>query len=102
MKNPDHLAKYSHPSHFNELCRRAADEPHLVHEHYDAPKCSVDKDCPEQTDPVHRARYRHTNLPDYLIPCPFQEGCYDKSSEHRIAYFHDEELPSIKSESFFK
>jgi hypothetical protein len=97
QNSKDHTNEYSHPCRFNELCRRAAEEPHLVHERHSVSKCSQDRDCSEQTDPVHRAKFRHTNLPDYLIPCRFQEGCYNKSSEHRIKYFHGEELPSIKS-----
>jgi hypothetical protein len=102
QSSKDHTNEYSHPCRFNELCRRAADEPHLVHERHNVSKCSKDRDCSEQTDPVHRAKYRHTNLPDYLFPCRHQEGCYDKSSDHRIKYFHGEELPSIKSNLFFK
>ena len=93
----DHTKQYSHPCRFNELCRNQADEPHLVHQRHDVPRCSEDKDCRERTDPIHRAKYRHTNLPDYLFPCRNQEGCYDKSPEHRIKYSHGEELPLIKS-----
>ena len=94
----DHIAKYSHPCRFNELCRNQASEPHLTHERHNVPKCSDDKNCAKLTDPIHRAEYRHTNLSDYLVPCRHQEGCYDKSSEHRKKYSHGEELPSIKSE----
>jgi hypothetical protein len=97
----DHYEKYSHPCRFNELCRRQADEPYLVHERHNVPKCSKDSDCPERTDPVHRAKYRHTNLPDYLFPCRYQDSCYDKSPDHRIKFSHGEELPSIKSKLFF-
>jgi hypothetical protein len=62
----DHTEQYSHPCHFNELCRRQADEPHLNHERHNVSRCSDDKDCSEKTDPIHRAKYRHTGLPDYL------------------------------------
>jgi uncharacterized protein (TIGR02452 family) len=97
----DHTEKYSHPCRFNELCRRQTDEPHLIHEHHNVSRCSDDKDCRERTNPVHRAKYRHTGLPDYLLPCRYQDNCYDKSSEHRLKYFHGEELPSIKSNYAF-
>ncbi len=98
----DHTEKYSHPCRFNELCRRQADEPHLIHDRHNVPKCSDDRDCRELTDPVHRAKYRHTNLPDYFFPCRYQDVCYDKKPEHRMRFFHGEELPSIKSKFFFK
>jgi hypothetical protein len=96
----DHTVKYSHPCRFNELCRNKATESHLVHERHNVSVCSRNEKCSEIEDPVHRAKYRHTNLPDYLVPCPSQNECYDKSSKHRIEYFHGEALPSIKSELF--
>ncbi|CAM4829677.1 unnamed protein product [Rotaria magnacalcarata] len=92
----DHMEKYSHPCRFNEACRNQNTEPHLVHERHDAPMCSDDRDCVERTNPVHRAQYRHTNLPDYLIPCRNQASCRDTSDDHRKKYFHGEELPSKK------
>jgi hypothetical protein len=98
----DHIEQYSHPCRFNELCRKQADEPYLVHERHNASRCSDDKDCSKKTDPVHRAQYRHTGLPDYLIPCRHQDTCNDKSSEHRMMYSHGEELPSIKSKFLFQ
>ncbi|CAF5062388.1 unnamed protein product [Rotaria sp. Silwood1] len=54
------------------------------------------KNCSQLIDPVHRAQYRHSNLPDYLIPCRYQDNCYEKSPSHRKKYFHGETLPSIK------
>jgi hypothetical protein len=96
----DHTEKFSHPCRFNELCRRQADEPHLIHQHHKVPKCTQDRDCSEKTNPVHRAQYRHTGLPDYLFPCRHQENCYDKSNEHRQKFFHGEEIPSINSKFF--
>jgi hypothetical protein len=92
----DHNAKYSHPCRFNELCRNKDDEPHLVHEHHNVPTCSHDENCSEKANAIHRATYRHKNLPDYLIPCRYQKECRDKSSNHRTKYFHDETLPLIK------
>jgi hypothetical protein len=69
-------------------------EPHLVHKHHKVSKCS------ERGDPMHRAEYLHTKLPDYLIPCRRQNDCPDKSIDHRIRYFHGETIPSFKSNFF--
>jgi hypothetical protein len=96
------MEQYSHPCRFNELCRRQADEPHLNHERHNVSRCSDDKDCSKKTDPVHRATYRHTGLPDYLCPCRYQDTCYEKSPEHRIRFFHGEELPLVKSKFLFQ
>ena len=87
-----HIAEFSHPCRFSEVCRR--NEPHLVHIPHPIPMCSNDEKCTKRGDPIHRAQYRHTNLPDYLIPCRFQEKCTSKSKEeHRIKYFHGEKVP---------
>ncbi|CAF1654972.1 unnamed protein product, partial [Adineta ricciae] len=77
-------------------CRKQADEPHLVHQNHKVPRCTDDRDCREKADPVHRAQYRHRGLPDLLMACQYQELCYDKSDEHRLRYFHGEEIPSFK------
>jgi hypothetical protein len=98
QNSKDHTDNYSHPCRFNELCRNQASEPHLVHKRHDIPMCLEDRGCSERSNPVHRAEYRHSGLPDYLIPCRFQEACYDKSPDHRMKFFHGEEIPSIKSE----
>ncbi|CAF3326108.1 unnamed protein product [Rotaria socialis] len=92
----DHTDKYSHFCRFNELCRNQAGEPHLVHKKHNVPKCLEDKSCSERTNPVHRAEYRHSGLPDYLIPCHFQDTCYDKTPDHRLRFFHGEEIPRIR------
>ena len=98
QNSKDHTEQYAHLCRYNELCQRKASEPHLIHESHRVPKCSDGDNCAERVDPVHRAMYRHVNLPDYLFPCRFQENCYNKSFDHRLRYFHGEELPSIKSE----
>ncbi|CAF1302379.1 unnamed protein product [Rotaria sp. Silwood1] len=97
QNSKDHINNYSHPCRFNELCRNKDSEPHLVHKRHNVPKCSEDENCSQLIDPVHRAQYRHSNLPDYLIPCRYQDNCYEKSPSHRKKYFHGETLPSIKS-----
>ncbi|CAF1261786.1 unnamed protein product [Adineta steineri] len=91
-----HIDEFSHPCRFNELCRKQSDEPHLTHQHHKVSKCTKDRDCNEKSNPIHRAQYRHTGLPDFLLPCRHQDCCYDKSDEHRSKYFHGEEIPSIK------
>lgn len=98
----DHTEQYSHPCRFNELCRQPEKEPHLIHECHNISKCPDDKGCSKRTDPVHRAQYHHTGLPDYLIPCRYQDICYNSTSEHRIRYSHGEEIPSIKSQFIFQ
>ncbi|CAF0907729.1 unnamed protein product [Rotaria sordida] len=99
QNNEEHKKKYSHPCRFNELCRNPSSEPHLVHKQHNSPMCSDDQACSKRSDPVHRAEYRHTGLPDYLIPCHFQDACYDKKPDHHIRFFHGEEIPSIKKHS---
>ena len=96
----DHTRKYSHPCRFSELCQNKINEPHLVHERHNIPTCSQDKSCSEKVDPVHRAKCPHTQLPDYLIPCRYQNKCLDESANHRIKYFHGEALPLIESKIF--
>ena len=94
QNSKSHMERYSHPCRYNELCNRAADEPHLTHKRHDVPNCSAGRDCNKLTDPVHRAKYRHRNLPDYLLPCRFQQDCRDKkNAQHCQRYFHGEELP---------
>ena len=92
---PDHIAKYSHPCRFSELCRNQASEPHLVHLRHDVPRCTDDENCTQKHDPIHRAKYRHKNLPDYLFPCRNQAQCRDTTTEHRIKHSHGEKLPGI-------
>ncbi|CAF3925214.1 unnamed protein product [Adineta steineri] len=94
-----HKKQYSHPCGYSELCIRKAKEPYLTHERHNALKCAQDRNCLEKHDPIHRATYRHTNLPDYLIPCRKQTNCPDQSSKHRIKYFHGENLPLIRRKS---
>ena len=93
----DHTNQYSHPCRFNELCQRQADESHLTHRHHNVPRCSEDRICHAQMDPIHRAKFRHSGLSDFLLPCRFQETCHDKSADHRMKYFHGEEILSFKS-----
>ncbi|UJR17934.1 hypothetical protein I4U23_004833 [Adineta vaga] len=91
-----HIKEFSHPCAFSELCSRKSKEPYLTHERHNVLKCAQDKTCLKKDDPIHRAEFRHTNLPDYLIPCRKQTNCPDKSPNHRMKYFHGETLPLIK------
>ncbi|CAF4730203.1 unnamed protein product, partial [Rotaria sp. Silwood2] len=91
-----HTKQFSHPCPYSELCKRKAKEPHLTHERHNVLKCTKDKYCSEKINPIHRANYRHTNLPDYLSLCRKQSNCQDTSLKHRIKYFHGETLPLIK------
>ncbi|CAF4770924.1 unnamed protein product [Rotaria sp. Silwood2] len=86
----DHNAKYSHPCPYSELCRER--ETHLTHEPHTVSKCRDDKACDKLDDPFHRASYRHTGRPDFLIPCRLQKGCSDKSFSHRKKYSHGEDV----------
>ncbi|CAF1674359.1 unnamed protein product [Rotaria magnacalcarata] len=94
-----HTKQFSHPCPYSELCKRKVKESHLTHERHNVLKCSKDKYCLEKNNPIHRANYRHTSLPDYLILCRKQSNCQDTSLKHRIKYFHGETLPLIKSKS---
>jgi hypothetical protein len=91
-----HNKKYSHPCRYSELCRSQSDHPHLEHIHHLVSICRYDKNCREIIDPIHRAKYRHSNLPDFLVPCRNQKTCKDKTTEHRTKYSHGEKvsLPS--------
>ncbi|UJR12851.1 hypothetical protein I4U23_017025 [Adineta vaga] len=86
----EHNSKYSHPCRFSELCRNH--EPNLTHEPHRVSTCHEDENCKKLVDPFHRVKYRHTDLPDYLIPCRFQQKCDDKSDKHRIRYSHGEQV----------
>ena len=87
---PSHNAQYSHPCPFSELCRKR--EPHFAHEPHRVSMCKKDKKCDQLTDPFHRAEYRHTDLPDFLLPCRYQAACYEHSAEHRVTYSHGEQV----------
>lgn len=86
----DHNAKYSHPCRYSELCRE--NEPHLTHKPHVVPKCRDDEACNKLDDAFHRASYRHTGRPDFLIPCRRQKECLDKSFFHRKQYSHGEDV----------
>ena len=85
---PSHNSNYSHPCRFSELCQEH--EPHLTHEPHRVPQCRDGGRCNKLTDPIHRMKYRHTDLPDFLIPCSRQETCRDISDTHRMKYSHGE------------
>lgn len=85
-----HNAQYSHPCPYSELC--CTKEPNFTHEPHLVSMCKNDTKCNQLTDPFHRAEYRHTDLPDFLVPCRYQEKCYEKSPEHRVAYSHGERV----------
>jgi uncharacterized protein (TIGR02452 family) len=90
QEDTDHMKKYSHPCPYAELCRQKNKEPYLTHESYVLCHCSMGKSCKKLDDPLHRAKYRHTDMPDLLIPCRYQQQCHDKSYEHRIKFSHGE------------
>ncbi len=73
--------------------------PHLTHEPHPAPTCKDDRKCSKLSDPLHRASYRHTGWPDFLIPCPEQYKCSDKSNNHRSRYSHGEQVFGIEAAS---
>jgi len=85
-----HNSKFSHPCRFSELCQNK--EPYLTHDPHPSPLCDYDKDCNKLADAFHRAEYRHTDLPDFLVPCRNQNKCPDKSDEHRMKYSHGEQV----------
>ncbi|CAF3434099.1 unnamed protein product [Rotaria socialis] len=86
----DHNSKFSHPCRFAELCRDP--EAHLTHETRQVTTCELDKKCQSLCDPIHRALYRHTDLPYFLIPCKFQATCTDVSDKHCIKYSHGQRV----------
>ena len=96
----DHNKKYTHPCRFSEACRNRSDHPHLVHIPNPIPQCQWDRNCSELTNPLHRAEFRHTNFPDFLIPCRNHPNCTNKSNEHRIKYSHGETIPSLSIPRF--
>ncbi|CAF0814889.1 unnamed protein product [Adineta steineri] len=90
-----HNAKYSHPCRFSELCRNR--EAHLTHESHRVPFCKHDENCNKLIDAFHRAEYRHTGMPDFLIPCRFTERCDDRSDKHRMRYSHGEQVFGVRT-----
>jgi len=92
-ESKSHNKKYSHPCRYAELCRSISDHPHLEHNPHLVPLCSYDKNCRDLVIPIHRAQYRHSNLPDFLYPCQYQRNCKNKTTEHRIKYSHGEKIP---------
>ena len=93
----NHNAQYSHPCPYSELCHKK--EPHFTHEPHHVSMCKYDKKCNLLIDPFHRAQYRHSGLPDFLIPCRYQERCYENSPEHRMVYSHGEQVYKVKDSS---
>ncbi|CAF3858763.1 unnamed protein product, partial [Rotaria sp. Silwood1] len=83
-----HNSKYSHPCRFSELCRDQ--ECHFTHEPHQVIQCSADRNCKDLCNPIHRAQYRHTGWPDFLIPCRDQQKCRNESDQHRLKYSHGE------------
>ena len=101
-KSSSHNQTYSHPCRFSELCRNIHNASHCIqftHSGHNVPRCQYDMNCSKITDPVHRCSYRHTNLPDYLVPCRYQQQCRDSTWEHRKKYFHGENInrPTVVS-----
>ena len=92
-----HNAQYSHPCPFSELCPKT--EPHFTHEPHRVSLCRNDKRCNQLVNPFHRAEYRHTDLPDYLLPCRYQAAYHETSPEHRMTYSHGEQVYKIKESS---
>ncbi|CAF4356816.1 unnamed protein product [Rotaria sp. Silwood2] len=102
QEDTDHMKTYSHPCPYTELCRQKIREPHLTHESYVVGSCSNGKSCRILDDPLHRAKYRHTDMPDLLIPCRYQQQCHDKSYEHRIKYSHGEYVELSPKDTYSK
>ncbi|CAF3923209.1 unnamed protein product [Rotaria sp. Silwood1] len=91
----NHCKKYSHPCRFSELCQNKDKEPYLTHETHRVDVCALDKSCRRLDDPCHRAMFRHTGRPDFLIPCRDQAACPNRSFEHRMKYSHGEKVHQI-------
>ncbi|CAF1552983.1 unnamed protein product, partial [Adineta ricciae] len=85
-----HNSKYLHPCRFADRCREH--EPHLTHDPHPATVCLIGKDCNLLADAFHRAKFYHSGLPYFLIPCKHQAQCVDKSERHRIKYSHGEKV----------
>ncbi|UJR16901.1 hypothetical protein I4U23_003799 [Adineta vaga] len=85
-----HNTKYTHPCRWSELCTNQDKEPHLTHANHRAHQCRNRDACKDIIDPVHRAKYRHENLPDFLVPCKYQQKCRDSTWTHRVKYSHGE------------
>ncbi|CAF3066365.1 unnamed protein product [Rotaria sp. Silwood2] len=94
-KSLSHNQTYSHPCRFSELCRNIRDVPHSIqftHSKNDVSLCKQDEHCSLVIDPVHRCSCRHSNLPDYLVPCRDQQKCHNSTIAHRKKYFHGEKV----------
>jgi hypothetical protein len=89
----EHNEQYSHPCRFSELCYKKSVEPHLVHIPHPVLMCPHDSKCSQLGEPLHRAQFRHSQLPDYLIPCRYQKQCKTKTIDHLKKYSHGETIP---------
>jgi hypothetical protein len=90
----EHNENYTHPCRFSELCHKKSIEPHFVHIRHSVPRCPEDSKCSKLGEPLHRAEFRHSKLPDYLIPCRDQQECKKtKSAVHLVKYSHGETIP---------
>ena len=92
-----HNFTFSHPCRFSEICYNM--ETHLTHEPHPVPMCRSDQHCAELTDPFHRAQFRHTDRPDFLLPCPYQSKCTDRSAAHRVRFSHGEKVYQASASS---
>ncbi|CAF1187562.1 unnamed protein product [Rotaria sp. Silwood1] len=54
--------------------------------------CQYNNKCQQLDEPLHRAQFCHSNLPDYLVPCRYQQNCKTIKVEHRIKYSHREKI----------
>ena len=88
-----HIEQFTHPCRFSEKCNNKFREPHLVHIPHLVPTCDQDNKCSQLGNPLHRAQFRHSKLPDYLVPCRYQQTCKSKTADHKIKYSHGETIP---------
>lgn len=67
----------------SEHARQFTHNPHQV-----SPCKYGSENCTKLTNPEHRRTYRHEGLPDFLVPCKYNDQCRDRSTEHLIKYEH--------------
>ncbi|CAF1470441.1 unnamed protein product [Didymodactylos carnosus] len=92
-----HNSKFSHPCRYADACRDIRNSQHLVqftHEKRDVQNRKYGESCYNIADPIHRREFRHSGLPDFLIPCWFKNHCSNNSKEHRKNYSHGEFVTS--------
>lgn len=85
-----HVKETSHICLYGKTCKFLNDKDHCLHNrHLMKPVCPDGDQCDKLCDPMHRLKFFHQGIWDYLITCR-HKNCRDKDNqEHCKKYCHD-------------